>query len=109
MERFETERFDGMILDVREPWEVEQISIHGSLHIPLQKLQINVSKLDPDQVYYVLCTSGIRSSYAAAYLYAIGFENVYNIQGGLNGIFEHVSTRPDQPGWLAIPGAALTE
>lgn len=92
--------FNGKIIDVREPWEVEDVKIAGSLSIPLQQLNQQVKQLQTDHAYYVICTQGFRSSYTAAYLLSLGFENVYNIQTGIMGIIEHLGEEQMSPVWL---------
>ena len=96
--------FKCKIIDVREPWEVEEVKIAGSLSIPLQQLNQQVKQLQPDHAYYVICTQGFRSSYATAYLLSLGFENVYNIQTGLMGIIKHLGGEKNLPVWLIRGG-----
>jgi sulfur dioxygenase len=76
-----------LVLDVREPQEYigELGHIPGSTLIPLRELGDRASELirhkaDP---LIVVCRSGVRSTTAAAMLSALGFEQVYNLQGGM--------------------------
>ncbi|WP_134704150.1 rhodanese-like domain-containing protein [Ammoniphilus sp. YIM 78166] len=103
IERLSLEDFSSKILDIREEWEWEQIYIEGSYCLPMKTLTKDIDKLDPEQPWYVLCTQGIRSSFAAMYLVSQGFKEVYNIQTGIYGVYE--AMKGDQPEWLKVkPG-----
>lgn len=75
------------ILDVREPQEYvgELAHIRGSVLIPLRELADRAGELTPykDTPVVVVCRSGVRSTTAAAILEGSGFEQVYNLQGGM--------------------------
>jgi rhodanese-related sulfurtransferase len=73
-----------MLLDVREPAEVHFCAIDGSVHIPLGQLPGRLAELDPEREIVVVCHHGARSFQAAAFLRARGFENVYNLAGGID-------------------------
>ena len=72
------------LVDVREPEEVEQARMEGSICIPLQNLTEGTQRLDvpKDQQVIVICRSGRRSSLAAEYLRSQGFQAV-NMEGGM--------------------------
>jgi rhodanese-related sulfurtransferase len=76
-----------MVLDVREPDEYtgELAHIRGSVLIPLRELAERASELiaHKDRAIVVVCRSGVRSTTAAAILEGLGFEHVYNLQGGM--------------------------
>ncbi|RYY13387.1 MAG: rhodanese-like domain-containing protein [Cytophagaceae bacterium] len=73
------------ILDVREPWEVEESHIEGSQNIPLGTLPQKLDDLEDlkDQEVIVHCKSGARSASAKAFLTQQGFSNVRNLVGGI--------------------------
>ena len=73
------------ILDVREPWEVEESRIDGSQNIPLGTLPQKLDDLEDlkDQEIIVHCKSGARSASAKAFLIQQGFTNVRNLLGGM--------------------------
>jgi rhodanese-related sulfurtransferase len=73
-----------VLLDVREPWEFELARIEGSELIPLSRLEERLTELDPDAETVVICHHGNRSSYVAMALQRVGFENVLNLEGGLD-------------------------
>jgi rhodanese-related sulfurtransferase len=71
-----------LLLDVREPEELQIASIGGT-HIPLGDLGRRFHELDPDQEIVVMCHHGVRSAHATAFLRAQGFEKVRNLSGGI--------------------------
>ncbi|MFD1017941.1 rhodanese-like domain-containing protein [Thalassobacillus hwangdonensis] len=71
-------------IDVRTPGEYQANHIKGFNNYPLQQLQGNLSKLDKDKETFVICQSGARSSAATRVLKKNGFENIHNVQGGMN-------------------------
>ncbi|GAA1947008.1 rhodanese-like domain-containing protein [Agromyces allii] len=79
----EVNELDGVvILDVREPHELERARIDGALHIPLGELVARVDEVPRDATVYTLCHIGGRSAQAAAYLESLGIDTV-NISGGI--------------------------
>jgi rhodanese-related sulfurtransferase len=73
-----------LLLDVREPWEFELARIEGSTIIPMSELGERFTELDPGAETVVICHHGNRSSYVAQALVRTGFENVLNLEGGLD-------------------------
>ena len=71
-----------MLIDVREDFEY-MVSNNGGEHIPLPSLQSRVHTLNQDTEYAIICRSGSRSANACAFLAHEGFENVYNVKGGM--------------------------
>ena len=53
---------DFILLDVREPFEVEIASVPGALCIPMNHVPQRVQELDPDAEILVMCRSGKRSA-----------------------------------------------
>jgi rhodanese-related sulfurtransferase len=72
------------LLDVREPSEFELAHIEGSRFIPMSRLEERFTELDPDAETVVICHHGNRSAYVAQALGRAGFENVLNLEGGLD-------------------------
>lgn len=83
------------ILDVREPEEVAVAAFPRAMHIPLGDIPSRLSELDPDRETVVVCHHGIRSAQVAAYLARMGFEQVYNLVGGIDAWSANVA--PDVP------------
>ncbi|MCC6722377.1 MAG: rhodanese-like domain-containing protein [Bacteroidia bacterium] len=69
----------GIILDVRTKGEFTGGHIKGSINIPVDILQNNLSKFkDKNQAIITCCASGMRSATAKNILKSKGYENVYN-------------------------------
>lgn len=71
-----------IILDVRTAIECAQGIAQGALCMELSALQQQLSQLDKDKHYYVICQTGIRSASAIQQMLAQGFENLNHIQAG---------------------------
>ena len=74
-----------VLIDVREQSELNEGVIKDSIHIPLSAINTKVSDLDaykgrPMMVY---CRSGNRSGSVCRTLTSRGFDNVYNLSGGI--------------------------
>lgn len=72
------------LIDVREPYEYEIARIAGSRLIPLGELETHVSELPRTGTLVLQCHSGVRSEHAARLLREAGFDNVYNLEGGID-------------------------
>jgi rhodanese-related sulfurtransferase len=75
------------LLDVREAAEVEADGyIEGAVNIPVRELLANLDKLPAkDQPIVIYCASGHRGGMTLATLKLLGYTNVRNLAGGLNG------------------------
>ena len=73
-----------LLLDVREDHEYQYARIEGSVHIPLQQLPQRLAELNPAPKIAVICHHGVRSLHACQFLEYAGFNNLYNLQGGID-------------------------
>jgi len=73
-----------VLVDIRNPGEVEQGRIPGSVNIPLAQLRSRLDMLPTDRPIVVHCAGGWRSSVAASLLRAQGFDDVWDLAGGYN-------------------------
>ena len=80
----DTSRPAPLLLDVRESWEVELCAIAGSRHLPMAAVPPRVNELDPGQATVVICHHGGRSAQVAYFLERSGFNDIYNLSGGIN-------------------------
>jgi rhodanese-related sulfurtransferase len=71
------------ILDVRTIDEYKEGHIPGVTLIPLNQLGRRFEEIPRDRDVYVMCRSGTRSAEATVWLLKKGFDNVYNISGGM--------------------------
>ena len=73
------------IIDVREPMEIAQGSISGAEAMPMSVLGNHLGELDKDEHLVFICRSGARSGQVCSYLAQNGFDNVFNLHGGVMG------------------------
>ncbi len=71
------------LLDVRTDVEFAEQHVPGSEHIPLNKLDLECSRLDPSSPLALLCLGGKRATKAAEILSEKGFQDLTVIEGGL--------------------------
>ena len=71
-----------VLLDVREPYEIEICNVKGSLFIPMNEIPQNIEQLDKEKRYAVMCHSGVRSLYVSNYLNSLGY-SALNVIGGI--------------------------
>lgn len=77
---------NAVILDVRTQSEIEEGIIPNAIHIDIYQGQgfiDQLNELDKTKNYYVYCRSGSRSRQACNVLHQLGFENAYNLMGGI--------------------------
>jgi sulfur-carrier protein adenylyltransferase/sulfurtransferase len=79
------------LLDVREPWEAEIVSLPGSVLAPLATLDAVVGDLDRSKPVIVYCHRGIRSQAACELLIARGLD-ARNLAGGIDAWSRQVDT-----------------
>jgi adenylyltransferase/sulfurtransferase len=77
------------VLDVREPHEYEVANI-GARLIPLAELPERLVELDRNETLAVHCKTGGRSARAVKLLRDAGFQNVYNVKGGIDAWSEKI-------------------
>ncbi len=73
-----------LLLDVREPHELQISALPGAANIPLGQLAARLSELDSAREMVVFCKAGTRSARALELLVSAGFRKVKNLQGGIN-------------------------
>lgn len=77
---------NSVILDVRTEDECDEGIIANAINIDIHKGQEFISeieKLDKSKNYYVYCRSGARSAKACQIMNELGFDNAYNLLGGM--------------------------
>ena len=77
-----------LVLDVREPWEVQTASVTPAgfelLNIPMQQIPAQLNQLDEDRPIACLCHHGMRSLHVASFLEQNGYTNITNVTGGID-------------------------
>lgn len=76
------ENADFQLIDVRGDDERQFCNIGGD-HIPMDKISQNIDKVKKDKKVIVQCRSGARSARVAQFLMGQGFDNIYNLKGGI--------------------------
>ena len=71
------------VIDVRQPAELLRGIIPGSEGVPMHTIPLRMSELSKDVKTVLVCHSGARSAQACMYLMQQGYENVFNLRGGM--------------------------
>jgi rhodanese-related sulfurtransferase len=82
LDRLRKQKANFVLLDVREPHEFEICNLGGKL-IPLKTVPARLAELDKNAHIVVHCRTGGRSAQAVQVLRGAGFENAWNVQGGI--------------------------
>lgn len=82
---FKEKSLNQTVVDVRTPEEFNEGHIEGALNINLNDdaFSEQIAKLDKDKTVLVYCRSGKRSSAAANEMLKLGFQQIYDLDGGI--------------------------
>ncbi|MDA9563702.1 rhodanese-like domain-containing protein [Flavobacteriales bacterium] len=87
---------DFQLIDVREPYEIDICSLNGDA-MPMGEIINRVDEISKDKTVIIHCRSGKRS---AAVIEALernhGFENLYNLTGGILAYAAEIDTSLEQ-------------
>ncbi len=99
---------DLLIVDVREPYEYDEMHIEGSMNVPRGILESacewDFEETEPDLVksrereIMLVCRSGHRSVLAAHSMQVLGYQNVISLQTGLRGWKDYDQPLVDKSG-----------
>ena len=70
------------IIDVRTPGEYAGGHVPGALNIPHMAVVSRKADLDTDKELVFICQVGSRSALACEFAAALGFKELYNVEGG---------------------------
>ena len=84
---------DLVLVDVRNPGEVELGTIAGARTISLPALLTNLDQLDPAAPTVVFCAGGYRSAIASSLLRSHGFADVSDLIGGYTAWQTHLTSK----------------
>ena len=77
-----------VVLDVREPWELQTASVKPDgfelIAMPMRSVPARYLELDRNQAIACLCHHGARSAQVVHFLMQQGFTQTVNIHGGIN-------------------------
>lgn len=71
------------LLDVRSMEEMAAGMLPNAEKLPLHTLPLHVNDISRDEVCVLYCRSGARSAQGVGFLMAQGFDQVYNLRGGI--------------------------
>jgi rhodanese-related sulfurtransferase len=74
---------DVYLLDVREPDEWDAGHAPGAHHLPMMEIPARMAEVPADIDVVVVCRSGARSGRVVSYLIGNGWNNVRNLDGGM--------------------------
>jgi hydroxyacylglutathione hydrolase len=81
-ERWEHERRNLQVLDVRERAEWDATHVSGSVHVPYHDIRDVPRDIDADKSIAVICSSGQRAAVAASLLQRLGARDVIHVVDG---------------------------
>ena len=79
-----------MLIDVREPYEVEIAQVKGAELIPMRQIPERLRDLPKDEHLLIMCHHGGRSMRVTEFLRAQGLTAVSNIAGGIDAWAEEI-------------------
>jgi sulfur-carrier protein adenylyltransferase/sulfurtransferase len=78
------------LIDVREPFEFEIARIAHAKLIPLGSIPERVNEISREGQTVIFCKSGVRSASAIEFLRSKGFDNLLNLEGGIDSWREQI-------------------
>lgn len=79
------QKADIQVVDIRQPAEVTSGTVPGAEMMPMHTIPLRIQEIKQDKPVVLVCRSGARSAQACMFLAQNGFENVYNLRGGMMG------------------------
>jgi rhodanese-related sulfurtransferase len=80
----DAQRPKPVLLDVREPWEVQICRMADAQVMPMREVPTRFAELEPEQTVVCICHHGGRSAHVAMFLNRQGYGDVYNLTGGID-------------------------
>lgn len=76
---------DIVVIDVREPWELDISKVDFAEHIVMNTIPQRIDDIPEDKPVVFICRSGGRSMQVALFMAQNGWdpEYLYNLQGGI--------------------------
>ena len=75
---------------MREPFEFEIARLPNARLFPLGKIATDFNEIPRQETAVVICKSGVRSARAIEFLRGHGFDNLLNLEGGMDAWREQV-------------------
>lgn len=71
------------VIDIRQPAELSSGIIPGAEALPMHTIPLRMSELNREEKLIIVCRSGARSAQACMFLQQQGYDNVFNLRGGM--------------------------
>ena len=71
------------VIDIRQPAELNSGIIPGAEALPMHTIPLRLSELKREETLIMVCRSGARSAQACMFLQQQGYDNVFNLRGGM--------------------------
>jgi len=71
------------VIDIRQPAELNSGIIPGAEALPMHTIPLRMNELKRDEKLIMVCRSGARSAQACMFLQQQGYDNVFNLRGGM--------------------------
>lgn len=82
-----------LLLDVREPDELEICAISGARHIPMMEIPERMAEIPKNMPLVIFCHHGMRSMKVLQFLTTRGYDQVFNLKGGIDAWALSVDTK----------------
>ena len=74
---------DFVLIDVRDPGELEVCALEAAINIPLDNLLNHIEEYSTEKLYYVFCYANARAEQAVVTMLNHGFKRVFAVKGGI--------------------------
>jgi len=71
------------LIDVRSIAEMQRGMLPTAEKLPLHTLPVRLNEISSDDICVLYCRTGARSAQGVGFMAAQGYENVYNLTGGI--------------------------
>lgn len=73
------------VIDVRGHGEIAAGTVPGAEPVPMHTIPVRMGEFEREETLVFVCRSGARSAQVCAFLQQQGYDNVYNLRGGMMG------------------------
>ena len=71
------------VIDIRQPAELNGGIIPGAEALPMHIIPLRINEFKRDEKLVMVCRSGARSAQACMFMQQQGYDNVFNLRGGM--------------------------
>jgi len=71
------------VIDIRQPAELNSGIIPGAEALPMHIIPLRINEFKQDEKLVLVCRSGARSAQACMFMQQQGYDNVFNLRGGM--------------------------